>query len=85
MAAAARRGSPASVAGAARAAVWAYIEESHSHVGELYRLDRDIGFDPDAPLKAETHDFAAGRLAAGADMLAELWWSAWLESETGPS
>ena len=83
--AAARRGSPPSVAGAARAAVWAYIEESHSHVGELYRLDRDIGFDPDAPLKAETRDFAAGRLAAGADMLAELWWSAWLESETGPS
>ena len=79
------RGSPASVAGAARAAVWAYIEESHSHVVQLYRLDRDIGFDPSAPLKAETRDFAASRLAAGADMLADLWWSAWLESEDEPS
>ena len=79
------RGSPASVAGAARAAVWAYIEESHSHVVQLYRLDRDIGFDPSAPLKAETRDFAASRLAAGADMLADLWWSAWLESGDEPS
>lgn len=81
----ARQGSPPSVAGAARAAVWAYLEESHSHVAELYRLERDIGFDPEAPTQAATRDFAARRLAAGADMLAELWWSAWLESEEEPS
>ena len=80
-----RQGSPPSVAGAARAAVWTYLEESHTHVAELYRLDRDIGFDPAAPMQVATRDFAARRLAAGADMLAELWWSAWLESEEGSS
>ena len=81
----ARLGSPPSVAGSARAAIWAYVEESHSYVAELYRLDRDIGFDPEAPMQAATRDFAARRLAAGADMLAELWWSAWIEGEEAPS
>ena len=46
----------------------------------LYRLDRDVGFDPGQPAHPAAKDFAAVRLAAGADMLAALWWSAWLES-----
>jgi hypothetical protein len=49
-------------------------------VGELYRLDRDIGFDPDGPARSETVDFTASRLAEGAHMLAVLWLSAWEES-----
>ena len=76
----ARRGTPRSVAGSARTAVMSYIAESHTYVDELYRLDRDIGFDPNASTNAATRDFAAGRLSAGADMLAVLWWSAWLEA-----
>jgi hypothetical protein len=71
---------PRSVAGAARPAVWEYIQASHTTVETLYRLDRDIGFDPEGPMHAETRDFAAARLAAGARMLADLWLSAWIES-----
>ena len=74
------RGTPRSVAGSARTAVMDYVDESHTHVEELYRLDRDVGFDPDGPTRAATRDFTAARLAAGADMLGWLWWSAWLES-----
>ena len=58
--------------------------ESHGEVDTLYRLDRDIGFDPAGATESTTRDFAAERLAAGADMLAVLWWSAWLESGTSP-
>ena len=73
---------PASLVGAVRAHVVEYIRESNAQVEPLYRLDRDLGFDPARPAHAETRDFAAERLAAGARMLADLWWSAWLESAT---
>jgi len=72
--------SPASFAGEARSAVMRHIQASHAEVETLYRLERDLGFDPGAELNPETRDFAADRLAAGAQMLAALWWSAWLES-----
>jgi hypothetical protein len=71
---------PRSVAGTARAAVLVHIQATHATVEELYRLDRDVGFDPDGPMRAEARDFAADRLAAGAAMLADLWLSAWEES-----
>lgn len=69
-----------SVAGSARSAVLDFVRTTHSYVEELYRLDRDFGFDPGGSARRETRDFAAERLAAGARMLAVLWWSAWLES-----
>jgi hypothetical protein len=53
-------------------------------VDTLYRLEKEVGFDPAGPLRAETRDFTAERLAAGAAMLRTLWWSAWLESATAP-
>lgn len=56
-----------------------YLRRTFAEVPTLYRLDRDIGFDPDAGTDPATRDFAAERLAAGAEMLAMLWWSAWLE------
>ncbi len=71
---------PRSVAGSARSAVLDHLSSSHARVEDLYRLDRDVGFDPDGPTRSETRDFAAERLAAGARMLAVLWWSAWQES-----
>ena len=80
VAAHANDGPPRSVAGSAREAVLAHIQESHAEVETLYRLDRDVGFDPEQPADPAAKDFAAVRLAAGADMLAALWWSAWLES-----
>lgn len=73
-------GRPESVAGAAREAVHRHILEAHAEVETLYRLDRDVGFDPGAPADPATLDFAAERLAAGARMLATLWWSAWMEN-----
>ncbi|MDE2982948.1 MAG: hypothetical protein OXU74_17290 [Gemmatimonadota bacterium] len=80
VAAHASAGPPRSVAGSAREAVLAHIQEAHAEVETLYRLDRDVGFDPEQPAHPAAKDFAAVRLAAGADMLAALWWSAWLES-----
>jgi hypothetical protein len=71
---------PSPLSGDVRAAAFAYLRETRSMVGELYRLDRDIGFDPDGPARSETVDFTASRLAEGAHMLAVLWLSAWEES-----
>jgi len=75
-----RMRAPRSVAGSARTAVLEYLMATHALVDELYRLDRDVGFDPAGPARAETVVFAAERLAAGAGMLAVLWLSAWEES-----
>jgi len=71
---------PISVAHRARPAVVSYLESTAETVEILYRLDRDVGFDPDGPSREETVDFVAERLAAGAGMLAVLWLSAWEES-----
>jgi hypothetical protein len=71
-----------SLVGSIRPAVVDYIGASNAEVETLYRLDRDIGFDPTRPANPETRDFAAERLAVGARTLADLWWSAWLESAT---
>ena len=73
-----------SVSGRARSAVMEHIGASSALVDSLYRLERDLGFTPDAPLRPATRDFAAKRLAAGASMLRDLWWSAWQESATAP-
>ena len=72
------------VAGSARPAVMAHIQASNDLVDTLYRLEKDVGFDAAGPLHPQTRDFAAGRLAAGAAMLRDLWWSAWQESATAP-
>jgi hypothetical protein len=69
-----------SVAGAARRAIWDHVLESHAELERLYELEQEEGFDPFADAAPELRDFAARRLAAGADMLRTLWWSAWLES-----
>ena len=70
---------PVSVAGSAREAVLDYILSSNAQVDTLYRLERDVGFDPDGPLRPVARDFTADRVAEGASMLAKLWWSAWQE------
>lgn len=65
-----------------RGEVVEYIWESNAHVEELYRLDRDFGFTRERA-DPETLRFAVARLAAGADMLRDLWWTAWVESQEG--
>ncbi|TVP56573.1 MAG: hypothetical protein EA351_07630 [Gemmatimonadales bacterium] len=74
--------SPITVAGAdTRTAVFAYIRQINGYVEELYRIDRDHGFAPDREPDPVSLAFAADRIADGAVMLRDLWWSAWVESE----
>lgn len=62
-----------------RSAVLAHIFEAHEEVEELYRLDRDVGFEA-GRRDPRTVAFAVVRLASGAGMLQDLWWTAWVES-----
>ena len=75
-------GPPRSLVGSVRPAVIAYIRGSNEQVVTLYRIERDFGFDAARPAWPVARDFAADRLALGARMLTDLWWSAWLESGT---
>ena len=77
-------GAPRSVAGNAWAAIMGEIRDSHQHVEQLFRLQRDLGFPPSGTARPETREFAAERLAVGARTLRDLWWSAWLESASIP-
>ncbi len=43
---------------------------------------RTHGFEGDARPHPDTREFALERLTAGAEMLAAIWWTAWLESES---
>ncbi len=73
-------GPPRLLSGEVRPAVMAHILAAHEEVEELYRLDRDVGFEPFEEADPAAVTFAATRIAAGAEMLAALWWSAWIES-----
>jgi hypothetical protein len=62
-----------------RIEVTAHLERTHSRLERLYELDLE------EPWSAETRgaahrEFAIERLVAGANMLRDVWWSAWLES-----
>jgi hypothetical protein len=69
------------VVGDAREAIFTYVWTSNSEVERLYQIDRDHGFGPESPPAQESLDFAASRIAEGALMLRDLWWSAWVSSE----
>jgi hypothetical protein len=60
------------------------VRESNSQVEPLYRLDRDGAFALVSPPSKAGVDFTAARLAAGATMLRDLWWSTWKNSEKPP-
>ncbi|HVS32270.1 MAG TPA: hypothetical protein VMS98_12550 [Thermoanaerobaculia bacterium] len=62
------------------AAALGFVKSSQARIEELYRIDRDGGFDPLKPASAEGLAFATDRLAAGASMLRDIWWSAWKNS-----
>lgn len=62
-----------------RPAIWSYVDQTHGHLTTLYELDRRERFGRDTR-GAEHRAFAAERLAAGATMLRDLWWTAWVTS-----
>ncbi len=62
-----------------RAEIIAYIQQSHSKVEELYVLDKREPFAA-STTSPDHRKFAATRLAAGSEMLRDLWWTAWVTS-----
>jgi hypothetical protein len=56
----------------------AYLRESNRLVETVYQLDKDGGFAGKGSPAA--FDFTTSRLAAGSQMLLDLWYTAWLES-----
>ncbi|MBT8398048.1 MAG: hypothetical protein HKO65_11455 [Gemmatimonadetes bacterium] len=67
--------------GNVRKAIWEHVEASNATVERLYRLEKEFGFEPDGRAHAETKEFVTERLTAGAEMLAAVWWTSWLDSE----
>jgi hypothetical protein len=60
----------------------AYLKNSNSLVEPLYKIEKAGGFAGKG--SAEGHQFVNERLAAGAQMLANLWYTAWVESAVEP-
>lgn len=66
-----------------REEVIAYLQTSKSHLETLYELEKKEGFSETT--KSEEHKkFVQARLAAGSQMLRDLWWTAWMTSEAKP-
>jgi hypothetical protein len=66
-----------------RPSIIRYFLQTHSQVERLYELDKAASFGPDntTPINKA---FAVERLAAGAAMLRDLWWTAWVTSAPSP-
>jgi hypothetical protein len=62
------------------AAAMELLLSSNALVDELYTLDRDGAFDPMKKPGPAGLTFASDRLAVGASVLRDLWWSAWRNS-----
>lgn len=63
-----------------REGVLTYLRASHALVPRLYDLDRIEPFGRDNR-NPEHKRFTAERLAVGAEMLRDLWWTAWVTSQ----
>jgi len=57
---------------------FAYLQQSHALIEKVYKLDKARGFAGAG--SAEAKEFTIARLAAGSQMLLNLWYTAWLES-----
>lgn len=57
-----------------------FIRQSNTLVEKVYQIDKTGGFDMFRSPTPEAKTFAAERLAAGASLLRDLWWSAWRNS-----
>jgi hypothetical protein len=58
-----------------------HLRASNALTERIYQLDKARAFDTLRPVSAEGFDFATSRLAAGASLLRDIWWSAWRNSE----
>jgi len=59
-----------------------YLFQSNSLVEELYRMDKTARWDGNNR-DPKSKQFVAARLAAGSQMLANLWYTAWINSASG--
>jgi hypothetical protein len=59
-----------------------YLRDSHQLVETAYQLEKERGFDGAGT--AASRDFIRHRLAAGAEMLRNMWYSAWVQSGQSP-
>jgi hypothetical protein len=60
----------------------AYLRKSHGYVEQVYQLEKAGGFA--AGGTPESRQFIEQRMAAGAAMLRDLWYTAWLDSAVDP-
>ena len=56
----------------------AYLDDSHGFVEKVYSIEKAGGFRGKG--SREAFDFTTHRLAAGSQMLLDLWYTAWIES-----
>ena len=68
----------------AQPAIVAYFETTHTQLNRLYELEKLSPFNAETTAQ-EDKAFVAERLAAGATMLRDLWWTAWVESASAPA
>lgn len=66
-----------------REEIWNYLRSSNALVEQLYILDKQEPFG-DKTASPEHKKFVSARLAAGAQMLRDLWWTAWVTSAPAP-
>ncbi|HEY7898736.1 MAG TPA: hypothetical protein VIC03_10030 [Gemmatimonadaceae bacterium] len=62
-----------------RPAIVAYLRTTNGEIEHLYQLDKAAPFDANTTAP-DNKQFTAARLAAGAQMLRNLWWTAWVTS-----
>jgi hypothetical protein len=67
-----------------REEIWNYLRASNALVEQLYVLDKQEPFG-DTTASPEHKKFVSARLAAGAQMLRDLWWTAWVTSAQPPA
>ena len=64
-----------------RDSVMSYLNRSHDRLERLYQIEGRSRFDS-TTTATENRQFADERLAAGAEMLRDLWYTAWVTSKT---
>ncbi|MEO5568989.1 MAG: nuclease [Gemmatimonadaceae bacterium] len=72
-------GRDARVIAPVRDGIWSYLRTSFSNLDRLYSLDKIEAFGLETK-GAEHKQFTAERIAAGATMLRDLWWTAYVTS-----
>jgi hypothetical protein len=59
-----------------------YLRDSHQYVEKAYQLEKVGGFDGEG--SPESREFIRQRMAAGSQMLRDMWYSAWIQSAQDP-